>query len=427
MSYIKNSATLATTPQRQLALDLIEAAYTAIQPEYAVKNGIKLTGDQLQLHTQAFDLNQIDHIYLVGFGKGSAGISQLIETELADKLTAGWVIDASPVPFQKINFTLGTHPLPSQANLDFTKNVSEQLANLTERDLVIMVTCGGGSAMFENPHTLDLEGIIAVNKALLKAGATISEMNTVRKHVSRVKGGGFAQILYPAQVANLLFSDVPGNDLNVIASGPTVQDPTTIEDAKALLHRFNLGQNAPINEDSFSETPKDGKYFASIHNILILSNDTALEAMKAKAEELGHQAVIHSNHFQSEAKLAAQTLLQATPDGHILLAGGETTVTVGDEATGQGGRNQEVSLAALNHITDNQLVISFASDGWDNTPVAGALADQTTKDKAAKKNLDLNTYLANHDSLAFFTETGDTIETGRLPSNVADLYIVIKD
>lgn len=426
MSYIQNHSQLATSKQRQVALDLIEAAYQAIQPDFAVKQNISKQDSILKLGQQSFDLSQFNNVYLVGFGKGSANISLLIEQELGDSLTEGWVVDVTEVTFSKIKFTLGNHPLPSQANLDFTHTVVEALGNLTDKDLVIVVTCGGGSAMFEAPQSLDLDGIIAVNKALLKAGATISEMNTVRKHISKVKGGGLAHVVHPATVANLLFSDVPGNDLNVIASGPTVKDPTTIQDALALLERFKLGENSPLTPDSFTETPKDDQYFANIHNILVLSNDTALQAMQAKATELGLTATIHSNHFQGEASQVAKQLLDITQPGQITLAGGETTVTVSSDANGTGGRNQEVVLGSLQHIQPDQVVISFASDGWDNTPAAGAIGDTNTIAKAQTKNVDIQDHLNRHDSLAFFTETGDTIQTGRLPSNVADLFIVIK-
>ena len=423
--FIQNYDDLASNDQRKVVLELIEAAYDAIQPYNVIDRSVRLEGRHLHLDQSTFDLSQFERVYLVGFGKGSAGIAAKIEAILGDHLTQGWVIDASQAELKKIEFTLGTHPLPSQANLDFTKNIIDSLSNLTAKDLVIVLSCGGGSAMFEYPVSLNLEGIIGVNKALLQSGATISEMNAVRKHVSQVKGGGLAKVLYPATIANLLFSDVPGNDLAVIASGPTVKDPSTIDDALAVLKKFDLAEKVGLSESDFTETPKDDKYFANLHNILILSNRTALEAMKQRAADLGFTAEVYSDKFQSEAKVAAKTLLDATKPGTILVAGGETTVRITGEA-GEGGRNQEVVLGALAHLEPGQVISSFASDGWDNTPAAGAIGDQDTLTKVAEKNLDPQAALDGHSSLAFFTAAADTIQTGRLASNVADLYIVFK-
>ena len=423
--FIQNYDDLASNDQRKVVLELIEAAYDAIQPYNVIDRSVRLEGQQLHLDQNTFDLSQFERVYLVGFGKGSAGIAAKIETILDDHLTQGWVIDASQAELKKIEFTLGTHPLPSQANLDFTKKIIDSLSNLTEKDLVIVLSCGGGSAMFEYPVSLNLEGIIGVNKALLQSGATISEMNAVRKHVSQVKGGGLAKILYPATIANLLFSDVPGNDLAVIASGPTVKDPSTIDDALAVLKKFDLAEKAGLSESDFTETPKDDKYFTNLHNILILSNRTALEAMKQRATDLGFEAEVYSDKFQSEAKVAGKTLLDATKPDTILVAGGETTVRITGEA-GEGGRNQEVVLGALPHLESGQVISSFASDGWDNTPAAGAIGDQDTLAKVSEKNLDPKAALDGHSSLAFFTSAADTIQTGRLASNVADLYIVFK-
>lgn len=403
----------------------METAYDAIQPHNALKRNVSLDGSTLNISTKQFNLDDFERVYLVGFGKGSAGIASLIENILGERLTGGWVIDASEAPLQKIAFTLGNHPLPSQANLDFTKYIIDNLSSLTEKDLVIVLTCGGGSAMFEYPVSLDLDGIIGVNKALLKSGATISEMNAVRKHVSQVKGGGLAKVLFPATIANLLFSDVPGNDLAVIASGPTVKDPSTIEDALIVFEKYNLAEKTGLTREAFTETPKDDKYFAKLHNLLILSNRTALEAMQQKAEDLGYAAEIFSDKFQGEAKLAGATLLEAAKPGSILLAGGETTVTIEGEA-GEGGRNQEVVLGVLSRLQAGDVLTSFASDGWDNTPVAGALGDESTISKAAEHDIKPDDYLQRHDSLAFFTTVADTVQTGRLASNVADLYIVLK-
>ena len=241
MGYIKNFETLAINHERRVVLELIESALASIQPQKILAANFVLRDNFLAIgRSPAVNLEDFERIFLVGFGKGSAKISSIIEEVLGEKLTDGWVIDVSEEALLRIKFTLGTHPLPSQANIDFTNKVVEKLSGLTEKDLVIIVTCGGGSVMFEKPYKFTLEKMIDINQVLLHSGADINEMNTVRKHLDIVKGGDFAKIIYPATVFNLIFSDVPGNDLSVIASGPTVRDKTSIEDALNVLKKHNL-------------------------------------------------------------------------------------------------------------------------------------------------------------------------------------------
>ena len=417
--FIKNFDQLAATPQRKIVLELIEEALSSIQSENIINNSIKLDRDNFWIKDKNFDLSSFERVFLIGFGKGSAKNSKLIEEKLGDRLTAGHVIDTNPETFNKIHFTQGTHPLPSQTNVDFVNDLLSKFKNLTEKDLVIVVITGGGSALFESPN-ISFEKLIAINEALLKSGANISEMNTVRKHLSKVKGGGLAKHLYPARVLGVIASDVPGNDLSVISSGPTVKDPTTIEDALSILKKYNI--NVP--KDDLIETPKEDKYFEKVSNILILSNLTALETMKKKAQELGFKTEILSDKFQGEARNAGSDLVSKTAPNSILLVGGETTVKV--TGSGQGGRNQEVVLGALGNLDYKTAICSFDSDGWDNSPFAGALGDFKTLEKARELNLNPQEFLDNNNSLEFFQKTGDGIETGRLPSNVSDLMIVMK-
>lgn len=381
MGYIKNFNELATTPQRKIVLELIEAAIYSIQSENVLKD---------------FKIENIEHyqnVYLIGFGKGSAGISKIIEEKLDEKLTEGYVIDVMPEHSAKINFTLGTHPLPSQANINFTKKVVERFeGKLTEKDLVLVVVAGGGSALFELPvEGVSLQQLIEKNHELLKSGLNIEQMNIERKKLSRVKGGGLARILKPAKVMGLIFSDVPGNNISTIASGPT-DDP-------------------------------------SAENKIMLSNRTALSAMKKKADELGIEAQIYFDAIQGEARVVGNELLKVAKPNSILLAAGETTVTV-KNSNGKGGRNQELILGALNNPTieqfNNAVVASFDSDGWDNTEFAGAIGDFQTLEKVKKLNLDIEKSLSENNSFEFFQKTGDAIITGRLSSNVSDLMIVYR-
>lgn len=421
---IKNFDALAKNPQRKIVLELIESALEAIEPQKVLENSISLENTILKIQDKTFDLQNFDRVFLIGFGKGSAGIARIVEEKLEDKLTAGFDIDVVPAEFKKIKFTLGTHPLPSEQNLRFTQETLDGLGQLTEKDLVVIVICGGGSVMFEKPHKINLGTLTMLNKALLRSGATISEMNVIRKHLSATKGGGLAKLLYPATVASLIFSDVPGNDLSVIASGSTVQDPTTLQNALDFMEKYNITKELPLTPEDFEETPKEEKYFEKVSNIMILSNVTALEAMKKKAEELGVTATIGSDKMQGDAKEVGKQLIDMAKPGEILLVGGETTVNV--IGNGEGGRNQTLVLAALPYVGENIIIASFDSDGWDFFELAGAIGDSLTVQKAQELGLDTTSFLNNDDSYHFLTQVGDGILTGTLESNVSDLMIVYK-
>lgn len=421
---IKNFDALAKNPQRKIVLELIESALEAIEPQKVLENSISLENNILKIQDKTFDLQNFDRVFLIGFGKGSAGIAKIVEEKLGDKLTAGFDIDVVPAEFKKIKFTLGTHPLPSEQNLRFTQETLDGLGQLTEKDLVVIVICGGGSVMFEKPHKINLGTLTMLNKALLRSGATISEMNVIRKHLSATKGGGLAKLLYPAIVASLIFSDVPGNDLSVIASGSTVQDPTTLQNALDFLEKYHITKELPLTPEDFEETPKEDKYFEKVSNIMILSNVTALEAMKKKAEELGVTATIGSDKMQGDAKEVGKQLIDMAKPGEILLVGGETSVKV--IGNGEGGRNQTLVLAALPYVGENTIIASFDSDGWDFFELAGAIGDSLTVQKAQELGLDTTSFLNNDDSYHFLTQVGDGILTGKLESNVSDLMIVYK-
>ena len=425
MGFIQNYSELAANNSRKIVLDLIEAALSSIQPQKVMSENFVLDTNLLTIKDKKIDLRNYERIFLIGFGKGSAAISKIIEETLKEKLTKGFVIDATENNFKKIEFTLGTHPLPSRENLDFTQKVIENMQDLTEKDLVLIVICGGGSVMLESPFNIALEKLIEVNKALLQSGADIFEMNTLRKHLSKIKGGGLAKILHPAKVTALIFSDIPGNDLSFIASGPTVKDKTTVIDAMNIYKKYNL-QRLELSDLDFTETPKENSVFTNIENILILSNLTALNAMKQKAEELNISAEVFSDKFQSEANLAGKALIEKTPKNSILLVGGETTAHV-NNPKGQGGRNQALVLASLFSLDKDTTIAAFDTDGFDNSSVCGAISDLQTLEKAKNLGLNPEEFLEQDNSLVFFKNLRDAIVTGRLSSNVSDLIIVYKN
>lgn len=449
--FIKNYDRLATNENRKMVLELIEAAFAAITPQEVFKNNFSLENKTLKIQKQTFDLNAFERVILVGYGKGSGEMCQIIEETLGDSLTGGFDIDVvDAAAFTKVKYTKGTHPLPSEENIQFTSDVLSFLQKTTEKDLILVVICGGGSVLFEAPYKVDLSKLTKIVDALLKSGANIAEMNVIRKHLSRVKGGGLAKILYPATIVSLIFSDVPGNDLSVIASGTTVKDPTTLDDVKKILSKYKINEKVQTSPDEFTETATEDKYFEKVHNILMLSNHTALDAMEKKARSFGYQTIVWTDRLQGDARTMGEKLINETPSGHILLAGGETTIKI--TGNGKGGRNQALVLSTLDYLAkemdysasergesrsdklqgrtiegSSEIVLAtFDSDGWDFYGLAGALADGETLRKVDQMQLDASSYLADDNSYEFFQKVGDGIETGHLESNVSDLFIVLK-
>jgi glycerate 2-kinase len=484
---IKNFKSLALNKERRIALEIVEAGLSALDYEkidfekylsYPNEKPNKLTesSDRILGQNSGKAFGQYSGVYLIGFGKGSAKIADILRKKV--KFKEIYVIDVEPTdkhgfktdkrgsfidqsmkryeyesvrnphksvgtkyphqsvldPHKSVVFYFkGTHPLPSRKNFLFTKKIIERFqGKLTKDDLVIVLVCGGGSAMLVYPK-INLKKYIQVNQELLKSGANIYAMNTIRKHLDLVKGGGLLKILYPAKVISFIFSDVPGNDLSFIASGPTVKDKTKIADALKIIKKYKLKS---VKKEDLIETPKEEKYFKNVKNILALSNLTALKAMKEKAENLGFKAKILTDNLKGDVKDVAKFLFQEIKKSKekILIAGGETTVKV--KGKGKGGRNQELVLWFLKTLTyadltqtyadPNFIIISLNSDGWDNTEFAGAIGDKLTLEKAEKLKLDIDKFLENNDSFHFFQKTKDGIITGRLPVNVADLILVCK-
>jgi glycerate 2-kinase len=424
MKLIKNFEFLNKTPERKICLDIIEAGLSSIQPQNVIQGMFSLENNVLTIQNKTIDLISFERIFLLGFGKGSAGISRNIESILGNSLTEGYVIDLGREQFSKIELTIGTHPLPSEVNVSFTKKVLERLGNLTEKDLVLVVVTGGGSVLFENLYRISLETLIEVNQSLLSSGATTTEINTVRKHLSLVKGGGLIKPLFPATIISIISSNVPGNDLSTIASGPTVKDETTKEQAIKILKQYNLFDSLNISEEDFMETPKENRYFNNVTNVLFVENKIALLAMQQKAKELGFDAKIYTDKLQANAKTAGKELIDQISSG-ILLAGGETTIKVFNKG-GQGGKNQETVLSSLPYVSEKTTIVSVDSDGWDNSPFAGAIGDSLTTQKAQAICINPETFSQENNSFLFFEKTGDGIITDRLPSNVGNLMVILK-
>ena len=435
--YIQNFDMLATDPLRQDALSIAEAGYAAIDVGEALKRTLRIEQGELHIQDATYRLRG-RRVFFVGVGKCAQAAAAAIETLLGDSLESGIAFDvfsAEKRSFTKIEIYLGTHPLPSEVNARATTRIIEFLSEREKEDLVIMLISGGGSTLLclqEAPMTCEDESMLF--SELTAKGASIQDINTVRKHTSHARGGALAAAAYPAEVVSLIVSDVPGNDIAYVASGPTVLDTSTVADARAVLARYDIASSANIE---CVETPKERKYFERVTNILFLTNQDALSAMRNEAVQRGYTATVVTDRFTGEARDVGRDVaekLHDAPEKTVLLYAGESTVTLDTHSgtspsipLGTGGRNQEMALGALQDIRAGELILPFASDGHDNTDYAGAIADDVTRAHARVLNLSVKEYLDSHRAYDFFTATGDALHTGYTGSNVSDLIVAIKN
>lgn len=431
MSLIQNKDVLAVTDMRKVALEIAEAGLEAIKTERVIENNVRLVGEELFIQDQKIDLQSIERLFIVGIGKCALDASISLEAILGERISDGVAIDVredAANRLTRIRAFSGTHPLPTEVNVVETKALLDLLHSATERDVVIAVVSGGGSTLLCQPKTHTCEDEADLFAHLTSQGASIQELNIVRKHLSVARGGNLA-VACKGKLFALIFSDVPGDDISFIASGPTVFDITTVSDADTVLKKYHA-DSIGFSNVNLLETPKDESLFAHTKNILVLTNKTALSAMQAKATELGFHVEIRDTHIKGDAETVARditTTLHAAPVRSVFLYGGETTVMI--RGTGTGGRNQHLALAALSDIRDGELLFTLASDGHDNTDYAGAIVDTETAKHAQEKKLDPNAYVQNNDAYTFFHTQGgtDAVITGYTGSNIADLVIAIKE
>lgn len=417
---IKNFKKLAKNKLRHDALTIAEAGYESIAIKKLFHHDMSLTGDILSVRGQKYNLKKFDNVYVIGLGKNSAAAAQVVESTLGPRrIKAGFVIDIAKKRMKKIKALRGTHPLPSNQNIKATRKIVALLEKVTAKDLVIAIVCGGGSSLACRPDSLTCLELQFISSLLLRAGATIQEINTIRKHVSLIHGGYLAKEAYPATVLSLIISDVPGDDISMVASGPLVLDKTTKAQAERIAKKYGL---PPIQ---FLETPKDKKYFTRVNNVLIASGATAIEAMAQKAQTLGYKPAIYSRQLSGLAKDVGPTMAKKVKPGQALLACGETEVIV--TRPGKGGRNQDVVLSALPHLDANSVIISAASDGKDNVPVAGAIADGTlSAKKIQKRRLDPTAAVSNNRSYKALHSLRDHLFIQKVTANISDFVIVLK-
>lgn len=435
MSALLHKKELTSTPLRKDACAIIEAGYDAIAIDSLVRRRMKKVGKTLHIQSHSRDikilLSDVARVVVIGFGKGS----YTAVTEMAyilgpyAKECVALDVKASCVPkkpHKNVKVFWGTHPTPSIANVRATTHIMDIAASLEKDDLVLYVVAGGGSSLLCGSVD-EMKCGKKVFTMLTKKGASIAELNVVRKHLSIVKGGGLAKFSFPARVVSLIVSDVCGNDFGTIASGPTVCDKSTIDDALAVLKKYRVSAKGLV----FVETPKEKKFFTSTTALLFACNQDAIMAMQEKARVLGYTATVVSLAMEKEAKELFFPMLEKIKKGQALIGGGESTVTLSG-TPGKGGRNQEAVLAALveaykgNVSLADTLVASIASDGYDNTSVAGAIADNALMREIVSKDIDPTSYLVTHNAYPFFKKMGGHICVERRHFNVSDLFLVLK-
>jgi glycerate 2-kinase len=441
---------LRSSPQCQIICQILAAALNCADAGVCIKENVSLAGNNLYVANKTYDLNKYLRLFVIGAGKAVVPMSSALYEILGNRITSGVVITKDgyvskvrSVLEDRIKIIETGHPIPDHRNLDATSQIISLAQNLDADDLVICLLSGGGSSLMMKPYSgLSLKDIQDTSALLLTCGATIDEINMVRKHLDVLKGGGLAKFLFPASVISLLLSDVIGDHLDVIASGPTVADPTTFKDAWDVLNKYKISDQIPPRILSHlsdgivgisPETLKPGDpILANVQNVLVGGNErTTLAAIQA-AKDAGFTANLLTIKIMGEASQVGRTIAEHTKTMLALpkstrrpacfIAGGETTVTV--KGDGKGGRNQELALGAVNSLSGTEpiILVSLATDGGDGpTDAAGAVVTNRTYSLGLIKGLDPTDYLENNDSYHFFESLGDLIKTGPTLTNVNDL------
>ena len=439
-SMIKNRDKLIKGAGNEILIDAIEAVLQSVQPDRLIKDKIHVKENVLIIKTNGkegkFRLNEFESIRLIGWGKASGLMAESIERIVP--ITDGIIniLKGTKFEVKKAKLQEAEHPIPGLGSVEGTKKILEYAGKITEKDLVICLISGGGSALLSHPiDGLTLEEKQRVIDRLLNGGANINELNAVRKHLSKVKGGRLAKELYPATIINLILSDVVGDPLDVISSGPTVPDKTTYSDAKKVLVKYGLWDDSnacKIIEKGISglieETPKEGDHiFKKVHSFIIGSNEAALLTAKEYLESFGIKSEIIRN-VQGDAREVGERFADLLKKGKTFIAGGETTVKV--TGNGMGGRNQEVAFSCALKINGMERVIftSFGTDGIDGkSPADGAIVDGATIKRGQELGLDALEFQRNNDTYTFFSKINSCIITGPTRTNVNDVMIGIAD
>jgi len=431
------------------ALDIFSAAVRAADPYERVKQAVRPDDGGIMIDDEYYPRDRYDTIVVVGAGKASARMGLAVEDVLGDRIAGGWINTKYDhgIPLRRIHVHECGHPVPDDKGLAGTEHIIELLEKADERTLIICVLSGGGSALTPAPaEGISLAEKQDVTRRLLTAGASIGELNAVRKHLSRIKGGGMARLSSPARLHVLILSDVIGDRLDTIASGPAVADPSTFGTCIDIMERYGLVDSIPVNvlnrlEDGragrIPETAKPGDDFLdSARNSIVGNNGLSVDAAADRAKELGYNPLVLTTVLDGEARemgnmfAAVAKELQSTgrpvrPPACIL-AGGETTVTV--RGNGKGGRNQEMALAAAVRLSGMEGVafLSGGTDGTDGpTDAAGGVVDGGTAAQAGERGLDIHGHLNRNDSYPCLDGVGCLVKTGPTGTNVMDIQVLL--
>jgi glycerate 2-kinase len=435
---VLNGITPILQQKRKDILDMLTAAVDEVQPYRVVKDIFH--DSRLVFTSETIDLSSFDHLYLVGFGKASTGMAQAVCDAVT--VTKGVIItndSSAKITHDSIEVVVGGHPLPNEESIRGAGKILHLLGQCSENDCVIVLISGGGSSLFCQSR-VPLPDLQKTINLLLRSGATIDELNTIRKHLSLVKGGQLAQQT-KAVIFSLIISDVVHDSISSIASGPTAPDQTTFSDVKEILNRYNLWANISaavrtvIEEGIKGRIPETLKAndpaFDKVFNFIVANNELACQGALKKAEELGYDAKLITTSITGEAKVLGRYVINRikkslTEGNAAFISGGETTVAVHED--GIGGRNQEFVLSCVEEIAGTDVVIaSFATDGIDgNSDVAGALADGFSHTRSLKKKLNPSHFLKENNSNDFFSALGDTLYTGLTGTNVMDIQIILQ-
>lgn len=434
---------------RRDAVSIFKAGLKAADPVQAVLRNVSVRESELAVGRRRYSLDDYDRILVLGAGKASAAMAKALERLLGRRISVGLVNVkyGHLAKLRRIELNECGHPVPDEAGVEGARRIAELAAGAGRRDLILCVLSGGGSALLPLPAgNLTLDEKQETTRLLLQCGASIHEINAVRKHMSGIKGGQLSRLAWPATVVSLMLSDVIGDDLDVIASGPTAPDSSTYEWARSLLKHYGILDDVPAAvrlriEDGRAgreaETPKAGaRELSRTQNLVVGSNRLAADAAATRARELGYRTMVLSTFVEGETRDVARVHAAIAKEIHAagrplkppacVITGGETTVVI--RGKGLGGRNQEFALAAVNDIAGlpGTVMLSGGTDGTDGpTDAAGAIVDGKTASRAAKLGLDPLAYLADNDSYHFFEPLRDLLKTGPTNTNVIDLRLLL--
>jgi glycerate 2-kinase len=440
----RSSARLPAEALRRAAQAIWQAALAAGDVAPLLERHLRLDGARLTAGPVDVDLDTVDDLVVLGCGKAGASMARALEDLLGDRVRDGLVVvkDGYVVPTRHIRVVEAGHPVPDARGIDASRQLLAAAGAAGPRDLVIVLVSGGGSALTPAPAPpITLDEKQAMTRALLGAGANIGEINAVRKHLSLIKGGQLARAAAPARVLTLALSDVIGDPIDVIASGPTAPDASTFAGALEVLSRRRLTDVAPPSivarlqagaRGEIAETPKaSDPIFQRVTNLVIGNNALVVDAAVARARAAGYEPTLLTRTLDGEARDAARSLVdraRTLPARSCLVAGGETTVTV--RGGGRGGRCQEFALAAAREIKgrDDIVVLAAGTDGTDGpTDAAGALVDGTTVDRISAAGGDAGALLEDNDAHRALGLAGDLISTGPTNTNLLDVYVVVRN